>query len=277
MKIQKHLLLFMAISAGIASLATDSLGQSPVSVGSGDLTFTPYGTTNQWAELTTGFNSNYSPNLPADSSKFPMNGLYQSFGFSIRGTPNASVTNVQIGFHFSGCFDDSLALGINNGGHVNYALTQNNYYGSGLLYNVGNGVTRTISPWDNAIDAANMGIILNITASGTTVNSYVYGQNVNGTYINTFNSLTNGVTLTSLGIGSLDSSGNATSSSRINIGFLNQQGWGGGTPTLNTNSFNYSISTIYTNAIAQGIPEPSAFSLLAVGLGGLAVIRRRRS
>ena len=259
----------------VTCLGAHSFGQ--VSLSSGDLSFTAYGTTNQWAELTSGFNSNYSPNLPADSSKFPMNGLYQSFGFSIHGTPNSAVSNVQIGFHFSGIFDDSLALGINNDGHVNYALTQSDYWGSGLLYNVGNGVRRTISPWNNAIDAANMGVVLNISATGTTVNSYVYGQSVNGTYINTFNNLTNGVTLGLLGIGSLDANGNATSTSRINVGFLNQQGWGGGTPTLNTNSFNYSISTIYTNAIAsESVPEPSALSLPAVGLGGLAMFRRRR-
>ena len=33
----------------------------------------------------------------------------------------------------------------------------------------------------------------------------------------------------------------------------------------------------FGSAVTAGVPEPSALSLLAVGLGGLAMIRRRRS
>jgi hypothetical protein len=274
----KKTILALTYSLGLLCLASNAFGAA-VSLGSGNVNFTPYGTTNQWANLPSGYTTNYSPNLPADSSKFGLNGLYQSFQFSINGTPNSTVTNVQIGFHFSGVFDDTLAFGINNEGNVNYALTQSDYYGSGRLYNVGNGVTRTVTPWDNAIDTANMGVILNITTTGTTVNSFVYGTSVTGTYINTFNNLTNGITLGSLGLGSLDSNGTATSSSRFQVGFLNQQGWGGGTPTLNTNSFNYSVSTIYTNAIATAsVPEPSTYALFGIGaIGMLMVLRRKKT
>jgi len=35
--------------------------------------------------------------------------------------------------------------------------------------------------------------------------------------------------------------------------------------------------TLYQKVFAFAIPEPSAISLLAVGLGGLAVMRRRRA
>jgi hypothetical protein len=259
----------------LISLSSKSLGAT-ISIGSGNLNFTPYGTTNEWANLPTGFNNNYSPNVPSDSSKFPLNGIYQSFQFSINGTPNSTVTNVQIGFHFSGLFDDSLALGINNSGNVNYVLTQNNYYGPS--YNVGGGVMRTVAPWTNAIDTANMGVVINITSTGTLVNSYVYGTSVSGTYVNTFDNLTNGITLNSLGLGSLDSSGSATATSRLNVGFLNQIGWGGGTPTLNTNSFNYSVSTIYTTAIAEAVPEPSTYALFGLGaFGMLMAIRRKKT
>ena len=42
--------------------------------------------------------------------------------------------------------------------------------------------------------------------------------------------------------------------------------------------FNDSTAVLYRFEASQvGVPEPSALSLLAVGLGGLAMIRRRRS
>ena len=62
--------------------------------------------------------------------------------------------------------------------------------------------------------------------------------------------------------------------------------WSGNIITVKTDGYQYSTPlnpyssddfTFIAEVTFSGVPEPSALSLLAVGLGGLAIIRRRRS
>ena len=61
-------------------------------------------------------------------------------------------------------------------------------------------------------------------------------------------------------------------------GYIQGTGNGGTTWTLDSISFNSTPgASVTVTDTTEAIPEPSAFSLLAVGLGGWAMIRRRRS
>jgi len=191
-------------------------------------------------------------------------GSYDAFLIHASGNPNATISSITIGFHFSGLFDDSVGIDLNGDGAIDYAIY---YYDMQSL-----GPGGDYQPWASYNDVSNLGIVLTINNSGASATSYLYGQ-VISLGASSVNNLAS-INLSSLGLASLDASGNATSTGSFRIGFLNSAGPGGGLPTLNTSSFNYSPSNTYYGEAT--VPEPSTYGLIGICALGVAFAARRK-
>lgn len=213
-----------------------------------------------WGNLPDGFipNASYATtSTPRVGS--PVNGYYDAFQLHLSGTSNETITSLTFGFSFSGLFDDSVGIDLNGDGTIDYAVT----YGAFDLVGVNHSTDGWFNPWADSVDAQNVGIVVNINASGASATTYLYGQAVslsNGS----FNNLSS-INLASLGLSSLDGTGSATSTGSLRVGFLNQAGSGGGQPSLNTANFNY-----------NSVPEPSTYGLMGLAALGVAFAARRR-
>jgi hypothetical protein len=69
-------------------------------------------------------------------------------------------------FHFGGYFDDSVAFDLNGDGTIDYALSYDDLSATRPSY----------APWSSLQDAGNLGVVLDITSTGTTATSYLYGS-----------------------------------------------------------------------------------------------------
>jgi hypothetical protein len=215
-----------------------------------------------WSSAPSGYNTNsyeYIPTMNGSYSGRQGYGFYDAFSIQAQGDANASISSITLGFHFAGLFDDSIAIDVDGDGAIDYALSYWNLDGAYSGY----------QPWNSLADATNVGIVLTITASGTTAQSYVYGQTVSSSGSGYYNSLAS-ITLSTLGLASLDANGDATSIGSLRVGFLNVAGNGGGTPSLSSGSFNYNPLINYA------VPEPSTYGLALGGLA-LAVVALRRN
>ena len=243
------------------SLLAAASSQAAVTV-----TYTQTANNALWSSAPAGYNSDSYEFIPATGgswSGLQGFGFYDAFTINAQGTANASVTSLTLSLRFAGLFDDSVAIDLNGDGTIDYALSYDNLSST----NIGS----FYAPWSNLTDAANLGIVLTITASGTTANSYIYGVSVANSGSGRVDDLS-GITLASLGLGVLDGNGQATSTGSLRIGFLNQYGNGGGLPLISNLNFNYNPGVTYNPAV----PEPSTYGLALGGLALLGAFLRRR-
>lgn len=218
-----------------------------------------------WQSAPSGYNTNSYEYIPGATGSYGGRqgyGFYDAFRIQAQGGANEVISSLTISFRFSGLFDDSVALDLNGDGSIDYTVSWDNLAISGPHFP---------TPWSSLEDAGNLGIVLTITDSGTTAQSYLYGYTVATTQAGYVNSLA-GITLTNLGLKNLDASGAAISNGSMRVGFLNRDGFGGGTPSVGEANFNYDPNQTYP------VPEPSTYGL---ALGGLALvgalIRRRKA
>jgi len=243
------------------SLLTAASSQAAVS-----LTYSQTANNALWPSAPSGYNSNSYEFIPGTSGSYSGRqgfGFYDAFTIHAQGDANAPIASLTLSLRFDGKFDDSVAIDLNGDGTIDYALSYDNLSNTnyGSFY----------APWSSSTDAANLGIVLTITASGTTASSYIYGVSVSNGGNGRVDDLS-GITLSSLGLGMLDGNGEATSTGSFRIGFLNQYGNGGGLPLLSSVNFNYNPSLTYTPAV----PEPSTYGFALGGLALLGAILRRR-
>jgi PEP-CTERM motif len=242
------------------------------------VTYTNTANDAQWPSRTSGY-TNLSYYDIAGPYIQATNGYYDAFSIRVNGTAGATINSITLSFRFSGLFDDSVALDLNGNGSIDYAIPYYAIARSKANWN----------PWSSLNDATNLGMVVNITSSGTTATTYIYGQVVSPTtnesgYINT---LAN-ISLSTLGLDTIGQSGYTDSTGSFRIGFLDIAGGGAGHPTLGQNSFSYNPSQTYTDTGAGGgggtvassytppVPEPSTYGLIGIAALGLAFAGRRR-
>jgi hypothetical protein len=232
----------------------------------------------QWPSRTSGYTnlSYYSITGPYIEAT---NGYYDAFKIRVNGTAGDTINSITLSFRFSGLFDDSVAIDLNGNGSIDYAIP----------YDAIARARGGWQPWAYLNDATNLGMVLNITSSGTTATTYIYGQVVSPTtnesgYINT---LAN-INLSTLGLDTIGQSGYTDSTRSFRIGFLDIDSGGGGHPTLGQDSFSYNPAQTYTDTGAGGgggtvnvgvsdvIPEPSTYGLIGIAALGVAFAARRR-
>jgi hypothetical protein len=200
-------------------------------------------------------------------------GYYDAFKLRVSGNAGDTISSITISFHFSGTFDDSVAIDLNGNGTIDYALQH------GLIDQAyaGTGRPGFWQPWLYLDDATNLGVILTITDSGSSAAAYLYGRQLGTSGAGYLNTLSN-ISLASLGLTTIGVDGYTDSTGSLRIGFLNASGQGGGHPTLGPNSFSYDPSQTYTDTGLGGqtIPEPSTYGLIGIGALGVAFAARRR-
>jgi hypothetical protein len=232
-------------------------------------TYTQTADNNAWPSAPSPYNDQSYQNLFNGPNAY---GFYDAFKINAQGDANASIASITLSFRFDGLFDDSVGIDLNGNGTIDYAI---GYYAIAAKRS-------GWAPWSDLTDAANLGMVLNITASGTTATTYIYGVAVTNSGSGYVNTLSN-ITLASLGLATLDASGAATSTKSLRIGFLNIDGGGGGAPNISQGSFNYNPSTTYSPGSPDpftpppSVPEPSTYGLALGGLALVAVALKRRN
>jgi len=228
------------------------------------LTFVQTSNNALWQNAPSGYSPNSYEFIPTTHGSYGGRqgyGFYDAFSIQAQGTANEVITSLTLSFRFSGLFDDSVAVDLNGDGTIDYAVSYDNLSISGPYAPM---------PWSSLEDAGNLGIVLTITDSGTTAQSYLYGYTVTTTEAGYVNSLAS-ITLTNLGLKNLNASGTVVSNGSMRVGFLNRSGNGGGTPSIGADNFNYDPNNYYP------VPEASTYGLALGGLALAVVALRRRA